>query len=86
MQAISRGKRYCAKKVGALCACYVGIGSRVKTHVENGLSKLFDFWGQTIDLSDQENFILKDSDLHDEEGNKINVSNPITTAQKRSGL
>ena len=61
------------------------MGSPVKTHVENGLSKLFDFRGQTIDVSDQSIFILKDLGLHDEEGKKTNIRDPLTAAQRRSG-
>ena len=61
------------------------MGALVKTQVKNGLSKLFDFRGQTIDFSDQSVFILKDPGLHDEEGNKINVSDPHTAFQRRSG-
>ena len=51
----------------------------------NGLSKLFDLRGQIIDVSDQAIFFLKDSGLHDEEGNKTNVSDPLTAAQRRDG-
>ena len=40
--------------------------SPVKTQVENGLSELFDFQGQTIDVPYQAVFVLKDSGLHDE--------------------
>ena len=55
----------------------------VKTQVENGLSKNFDFRGQTIDVYDQAVFTLKYSGLHDEEGNKINVSGPLIETQRR---
>ena len=85
VRAISRGGGDCATKVGSLCAHFVDTGSLVKTQVENGLSKIFDFWGQTIDVSDQDVFILKDSGLHYEEGKKINVSDLLTAAQRRSG-
>ena len=60
------------------------MGSPVKKQVENGISKLFDFWDQTIDVSDQSVFNLKDSGIHDEEGKKTNVSNPLTVGQRRS--
>ena len=60
VQAISIGGRDCATKVGSVCACFVDMGSPVKTQVENGLSKIFDFRGQTIDVSNQAVFILKD--------------------------
>ena len=66
VQAISRGEQECAKKFGSLCASFVDMGALVKTQVENGLSKLFDFRGQTTDMSDQAVFNLKDSGLHDE--------------------
>ena len=36
-------------------------------------------------MSDQAIFFLKDSGLHDEEGNKTNVRDPITASQRRSG-
>ena len=49
-----------------MCAFFVDMVAPVKTQVENGLSKLFDFWGQTIDTSDQAVFTLNDSGLHDE--------------------
>ena len=42
------------------------MGVPVKTRVENGISKLFNLRGQTIDKSDQAVFILKDSGLRDE--------------------
>ena len=61
------------------------MGAPVKTQVKNGLSKIFNFRGQTIDVSDQAVLILKYSGLHDEEGNKINVRDPLTAAQKGSG-
>ena len=54
------------QKVGSLCALFVDIGGPVETQVENGISKLFDFWGQTIDVSDQAFFTLKDLVIHDE--------------------
>ena len=60
-------------------------GSPVKTQVKNGLSKLFDLWVHTIDVSDQAVFILKYPGHRDEEGKKINVSNPLTTDQRRTG-
>ena len=85
VQATSRGGGYCAKKVGALCASFVEMGAPVKIQVENGLSKLLDLLGQTIDTSDQSDFTLKDKGLHDEEGKNINTSEPITAAQRRPG-
>ena len=46
------------------------MGSPAKTQVENGLRKLFNFRSQTIDVSDQAVFVLKDSVIHDEEEKK----------------
>ena len=56
-------------KIGSLCACFFDTGAPVKTQVVNELSKLFNFRGHTIDVSDQSVFTLKDLGLHDEEGN-----------------
>ena len=61
------------------------MGAPVKTQVKNGLRKLFNFRVHTIDVSDQAVFILKDSGLHNEEGDKTKVSNPLRTAQRRWG-
>ena len=47
-------------------AFLVDMGPPVKIQVENGLSKLFDFRGQTVDVSDQAVLILKDLGLCDE--------------------
>ena len=85
MQAISRGGGDCVTKIGALCARFVDMGAPVKTQVENRLRKLFDLRGQTIDTSEQAVFTLNDSVLHDEEGNVINTSDPITATQRQSG-
>ena len=57
----------------------------VKTQVENGISELFDFRGQTIDASDKSVFILKYLGLNDEKGKKNNLSYPLTEGQGRSG-
>ena len=83
VQALSRGGVDCAKKVGYLWAFFFYMGSPVKNQVENVLSKLFIFRGQTIDVYDQAVFTLKYSGLHDEEGNKINVSGPLIETQRR---
>ena len=56
----------------------------MKKQVENGLNNLFDVQGQKIDVSDQVIFTLKDLGLHDEEGKKINISDPLEAAQRRS--
>ena len=80
VQAISRGPGDCAKKVGSLCASFVHMGDSVKNQVKNGLSNIFDIWVQTIDMSYQDVFILKDLGLHDKEGKKTNVIEPLTVA------
>ena len=84
VQAISIGGVDCAKKFRSIRARFVDMGSQVKTQVDNGLSKLFGFWGHTIDVYDQAFFILKDSGIHDEEGKK-KLIDPFTIAQRRSG-
>ena len=84
-QAISRVGRDCNTKVGELCSRFVDMGSPVETQVENGISKIFDLLGHTIDVYNQSIFILKDSGLHDEEGKKTNISNLLTADQRRSG-
>ena len=68
-----------------MCARFIDMGATIKIQVENWLIKLFDFRGQTIDVSDQEVFILKDSGIHDEERTKTNVNGTLTAGQKRSG-
>ena len=65
-----RGGGDCSTKVGALCSHFVDMGALVRTQVENGFSKKFDFQGQTFDVYDQAIFTLNDLGLHDEEGNK----------------
>ena len=85
MQDISRVIGDCTTNFGDLCAWFVDMGAPVKTQVENGLSKLFDLWVNTIDTSDQDVFTLNHSGLHDKEGGKINTSDPLTSAQRRSG-
>ena len=62
------------------------IGDLVKTQVEIGLCKIFNLPVQTIDVSDQAVFILNHLGLHDEEGKKTNVRDPLKAAQRRSGL
>ena len=84
VQAISTGGGDCATKVGSLCDHFVDMVAPVKIQVENGLNKLFYLRGQTIDVSYQAVFILKDSGLRDEEVNKKNVSDPLTASQRRS--
>ena len=49
-----------------------------KTQAENGLENILDFWGHNIDVSDQAILILEDMSFQDEEGNKINTSDPLT--------
>ena len=52
--------------------------------MENGLSKLFNFRGYTIDVSDQAVFTLNYYSPHDDECKKTNVSDSITADQRRS--
>ena len=80
VQDVSRRRVYCARKVGSLCSRFVDMGSPVKTQVKNGLSKIFDFGGQNIDVYKQAAFILKGFRLHDEEGNETNTSNLLTAS------
>ena len=65
VQEISKGGGDCATKVGSLCACFVDMGDPVKTQVENCISKIFGFQGQTIDVSDQAVFHLNCLGLRD---------------------
>ena len=58
VQGVSRGVGYYATKVGALCARFFGMGPTVKTNMENGLNKLFNLRGQTIEVFDQAFFTL----------------------------
>ena len=44
----------------------------VKNKMENGLSKLFNFWGQTIHVTDQTVFTLEYFGLNDWEGEEKN--------------
>ena len=57
----------------------------MKTQVENGLIDLFDIRGHTIDMSDQDVFTLKYLVINDKEGNKINISDPLTATHKLLG-
>ena len=49
------------------------MGFPEKNQVENGLNKLFNFWGQPIHMSDQAVFTLKYLGFHDEQGKKTNI-------------
>ena len=84
MLSISIGEGECTTEVGALYARIVDMGNPAKTQVENGLSKLLDYHGQTIDMSDQAVFTLKYLGLNYEEGKKINTSDPLTVEQRQS--
>ena len=57
----------------------------LKTQVENGMSNLFNIRGHTIDVYNQAVFNLKDSGLYDEEGNNINISEPLKATKSQSG-
>ena len=85
MQAISRGGGYGATKFGALCDRFVDMGVPVRTQVENAFYKIFGLQGQTIDVTDQAVFISWDLVLHNEEGEKTNLSNLIKSSQRQSG-
>ena len=63
----------------------VHMGSRVNPQVGNGLDKIFNFRSQNSDVSDQAVFILAGMVNHYEEGNIINISDPLTVAQRRFG-
>ena len=71
-----RRRRLLQKGWSPVCP-FLNMEVLVKNQVENGLSKLFDLRGQTIDVSDQAVFTLNDSGLHNEEGIKTNASNPL---------
>ena len=75
VQEISKVEGDCTTKVRYLCESFLDIGVTAKSQVGNGLSKIFDFLDQTIDVSDQAFFTLKYSGLHEKEGNKISISN-----------
>ena len=49
--AISKGGQDCDTKVGSLLDFFVDMVDSVKTQVENGLSKLFNLWGNTVWLN-----------------------------------
>ena len=66
-----------------MCLFFLG-GAPVKTLVENGLIKIFCLRFQTIDVSYQAVFTLKDSVIHDEYGKKTNVIDPIIVVQRQS--
>ena len=68
----------CATKFGSLCARFVDTGAPVKIQVGNGLNKLLNLQGQNIDVYYQNFYKLKYLGIHDEEGNKIDKSNPLT--------
>ena len=53
VQDISWGGGKYGTKVGAICARFSNMGDLGKTQVENRISKIFGFRGQTIAGSDQ---------------------------------
>ena len=85
VQVISRAGVYCATKAGSMYAPFVDMEAPVKIQLKNGLLNIFNVQGHTIYVSDQVVFTLKYSGLHNEEGNKINRSDPLTATQRRSG-
>ena len=66
-------------------ARFVDMVAPVKTQIENGLSKIFDFRGKTIDVSDQYVLTLKDFSLHNIEDKKPNIRNQFIVGQRKSG-
>ena len=68
-----------------MCSHFFDMGAPVKTQVENGISKLLNFWVNNIDVSDQSVFSLSDSGLYDEERNKTDVSDLLTAGHRQSG-
>ena len=56
VQVISRVGGDCSTKFGALCTRFVYMKAPVNTQVENELCKIFDFWVQTIIVSDKDSF------------------------------
>ena len=54
----------------------------METQLENGLIRVLNFRGHTIDVSNQYVFTSKDSGLHDQEGKKFKKSDPLTTTQR----
>ena len=84
VQAISRGGGDFATNIGSLSARFVDMGAPVKSQVNNGISNIFDFRGQTIDVYDQYVFTLKDLDIHYQEGKKTDVRDLLTVGQRRS--
>ena len=80
MQAISRGVGDCTTKVGSLHGRFVDIEALVKTQIENGISKIFNLRCQTIDVSDQAIFTLKDLGFHDKQGKKTSASDALTVS------
>ena len=61
------------------------MGASTKNQVENGLSQLSNFRGHTIDVYEQAILTLTYSDLHDEQGKKINIRDPLTEVQRQPG-
>ena len=77
VQEISKVEVDCTTKVGSLCDRFVDIGLTAKPQVGNGMSNIFDFLDQTIDVSYQAFFTFKYSGLHEKEGKKISISNRL---------
>ena len=73
----------CDTNVESLCDHFVDMVSLVKNQVENDLDRLFNFWGQNIDVSDQDNLVLLYMGIHDEERNKTNTSDQLTESRRR---
>ena len=64
---------------------FLNLCALVKIVVKNGLNNLFGLWDQITDVSEQAVLNLKYLGLHDEEVKKINISDPPTATQSKSG-
>ena len=60
------------------------MGNPSTTQVKNGLHKIFNFWDQNIDVSNQAVFVLIDLGLHYEEGENTTTCDPLTTSERVS--
>ena len=77
MQDISQGGGCYTTDVGYICAHFFNMADTAKTQAENFMNKLFGFWGQNIDLSDQDVFVVTNVELHDQEGRNTTIGDPI---------
>ena len=59
-------------------------GITSENQVENGLEKLFDFWVQIIDVSDNDIFVLTCVGLNNRKVINTTIGNPIKESQRRT--